>query len=135
MPDERAVGLPKEWRPPKHIESQKFLVSEIYSPPRVTAEIRRCGFKHIGAGLALDLTVSDPEDAQPLDFSRHAKREKSRRLIRASLPILLIGSPMRTAFSTWQTRPTAAVWCVRLAIATAAISTPRWRRFAMRLPN
>ena len=47
--------------------------------------------------------------------------------IEASIP-----SPM-TAFSTWQTRPTAAVWCVRLAIAIAAINTPRWPRFAMRL--
>ena len=37
-------------------------VSEIYSPPRVTAEIQRSGFKHLRAGLALDLTVSDPDD-------------------------------------------------------------------------
>ena len=78
------------------------IVSEIYSPPRVTAEIQRSGFKHLRAGLALDLTVSDPDDGQPWDFSRRDKREKARQLIRASRPILLIGSPMCTAFSTWQ---------------------------------
>ena len=35
----------------------KRLVSEIYSPPRVTAEIKHGGFKNLRAGLALDLTV------------------------------------------------------------------------------
>ena len=78
------------------------LVSEIYSPPRVTAEIKRGGFKHLRAGLAFDLTVLDPDDGQPWDFSRQVKREKARRLMRESQPILLIGSPMCTAFSTWQ---------------------------------
>ena len=78
------------------------IVSEIYSPPRVTAEIQRSGFKHLRAGLALDLTVSDPDDGQPWDFSRRDKREKARQPIRVSQPILLIGSPMCTAFSTWQ---------------------------------
>ena len=46
--------------------------------------------------------MSDPEDGQPWDFSRRAKREKARQLIRTSHAILLIGSPMCTAFSTWQ---------------------------------
>ena len=46
------------------------IVSEIYSPPRVTAEIQRSGFKHLRAGLVLDLTVSDPDDGQPWDLSR-----------------------------------------------------------------
>ena len=78
------------------------IVSEIYSPPRVTTEIQRSGFKHLRAGLALDLTVSDPDDGQPWKFSRRDNREKATQLIRASQPILLIGSPMCTAFSTWQ---------------------------------
>ena len=78
------------------------VVSEIYSPPRVTLEISRGNFKHLTAGLALDLTVDDPDDGCPWDFSLAAKRAKARKLIRQSEPILLIGSPMCTAFSTWQ---------------------------------
>ena len=77
-------------------------MSEIYWPPRVTAEIKRGGFKHLSAGLALDLTVSDPEDGQPWDFSWRSERENARQFVRASQPILLIGSPTCTAFSTWQ---------------------------------
>ena len=44
----------------------------------------------------------DPDDGQPWDFSRRDKREKARRLLREQKPILLIGSPMCTQFSTWQ---------------------------------
>ena len=102
MPSERAVGLPKEWRPQKYRESQKFLVSEIYSPPRITAEVRRGKYKHLSPGIAFDLTVNDPDDGRPWDFSRHDKREKARKILRSSKPFLLIGSPMCTAFSTWQ---------------------------------
>ena len=102
MPSERAVGLPKEWRPQKYRESQKFLVSEIYSPPRITAEVRRGKYKHLSPGIALDLIVNNPDDGRPWDFSRHDKREKARKIIGSSKLFLLIGSPMCTAFSTWQ---------------------------------
>ena len=64
MPDERTIGLPKEWRPPKHREPQKFLVSEIYSPLMITAEVRQRKYKHLGSGIAFDLTVNDPDDGQ-----------------------------------------------------------------------
>ena len=78
------------------------IVSDVYPQPYMSLEMRRDGFKHLIPGLALDLTVADPKDDRPWDFSRHAKREKARRFIRESKPILLIGSPMCTAFSTWQ---------------------------------
>jgi len=80
----------------------KHLVSEIYSPPRVTKEIKQGRFRHLAPGFALDLTVIDPEDGQPWDFSRKDKREKARRMQREQRPILLIGPPMCTHFSTWQ---------------------------------
>ena len=102
MPDERAIGLPKEWRPPKHCEPQKFFASEIYSPLRITAEVRRGKYKHLSPEIAFDLTVNDPDDGQPWDFSRHDKREKARRILRSSKQFLFIGSPMCTAFSIWQ---------------------------------
>ncbi len=78
------------------------LVSEIYSPPRVTAELRRRPRRHLLPGFALDLTVLDPDDGQPWDFCHREKREKARAMRRRTRPFLLIGSPECTAFSTWQ---------------------------------
>ena len=53
-------------------------------------------------GMALDLTCIDPDDNLPCDFNVKEKREKALRLIRQQKPMLLIGSPMCTAWSTWQ---------------------------------
>jgi hypothetical protein len=80
------------------------ILSEIYSPPRVTAELKRDKkkFKHILPGFALDLTVSDPVDGQPWDFSRPVKQERARKLLREQRPYMLIGSPCCTDCSTWQ---------------------------------
>ena len=80
----------------------KQLVSEIYSPPRITAELRRRRRRWLLPGFALDLTVMDPEDGMPWDFSRPEKREKARRLRKEQKPFLLIGSPECRAFCTWQ---------------------------------
>ena len=77
------------------------LVSEIYSPPRVTKEIKQGRYHSLALGFAFDITVDDPEDGQPWDFSVRSKREKAHRLLRDQKPILLIGSPMCTQFSTW----------------------------------
>ena len=77
-------------------------MSEVYSPPRITLEIMRGRFRNLTPGLALDLTVNDPDDGMPWDFSLKSKRTNARELLRHSRPVLLIGSPMRTAFSTWQ---------------------------------
>ena len=78
------------------------IVSEMYSPPRVTAEIQRQRHRHLVPGFALDLTVKDPEDGMPWDFSRPEKRDKARRMVREQKPYVLIGSPECRAFSTWQ---------------------------------
>ncbi len=83
-------------------QGYRRLVSEIYSPPRVTDELKQRPRRHLMPGFALDLTVLDPEDGEPWDFCRPEKREKARRLRRHQRPYLLIGSPMCTAFSTWQ---------------------------------
>ncbi len=77
------------------------IVSEIYSPPRVTELIRELRPKHLMAGFALDLTVID-EDGEPWDFTNAAKRNKARRIVREQRPYVLIGSPMCKSFSTWQ---------------------------------
>ena len=41
------------------------IISEIYSPARITAEIQRAGWKNVAPGFAIDLTVVDPDDGHP----------------------------------------------------------------------
>ena len=79
--------------------SLKDAVSEIYPPPRVKALAHRLGLRK---GFALDLTVIDPEDGMPWDFGRPEKRQKAYRMVQEEKPMLLIGSPMCTAFSNLQ---------------------------------
>ena len=82
----------------------KAVVTEIYSPPRVTELLRQkpWTWRSLVPGFAFDLTVNDPDDNMPWDFSKSGKRSKAMRLIRESRPYMVIGSPCCTAFSTWQ---------------------------------
>ena len=52
-------------------------------------------------GPTLDITIDD-HTGQPYDFSIKAQRDKAEALIDAQQPVLLIGSPMCTAFSVIQ---------------------------------
>ena len=52
------------------------MVSEIYSPPRVTRAARLLPHLGITPGFALDLTVND-EDGTPWDFDKVEKRNKA----------------------------------------------------------
>ena len=79
--------------------SYKDAVSEVYSPPRVSALAGRMGLQR---GFALDLTVVDPDDGKPWDFDCPAKRAKALRKVQMEKPTLLIGSPMCTPFSILQ---------------------------------
>ena len=78
------------------------IVSEIYSPPRVTKAIGKGLGKGLVAVFALDLTCNDPDDDMPWDFDKLEKREKARARCRAEKPAMLIGSPCCTAWCTWQ---------------------------------
>ncbi len=80
----------------------KAIVSEIYSPPRITEMIRKSKCRYVLPGVALDITVNDPSDGRPWDFSLESKRQRARQIIREQKPYCLIGSPMCTAFCTWQ---------------------------------
>ena len=71
----------------------RHLVSEIDSPPRFTKELKRGRHRHLAPGFAFDLTVIDPDDGMPWDFTRNHKRDKARRMQREQKPILLLGSP------------------------------------------
>ena len=72
---------------------QRFTVSEVYSPPRITKEIGEGRWKHLVPGFALDLMVMYPLDGPPWDFSRKSKRDRATALLRQKT-YMFIGSPV-----------------------------------------
>ena len=79
----------------------KAVVSEIDSPPRVTAATKLLPELRVMPGFALDLTTCDV-DGRRWDFDEKVMRERALKRVREEKPLLLIGSPMCTVFSTWQ---------------------------------
>ena len=75
-------------------------VSEIYSPPRVTAAARSLNLGLV-QGFGFDRTCGN-ENGKALDFADVERRKEARRRFREQKPMFLIGSSMCTAFSTWQ---------------------------------
>ncbi len=94
-------GDVKSYRREQRAAARK-VVSEIYSPPRVTKAIASMPELGLTAGFALDLTCTDPEDGEPWDFDRKSKRDKALRKVREEKPIVLIGSPVCTPWCSWQ---------------------------------
>ena len=54
-------------------------------------------------GYAFDITCRDPETGEYWDVDKPHLREKALRMVREQTPLWIIGSPMCTAWSTWQT--------------------------------
>ena len=79
----------------------KRVVSEIYSPPRVAAAIKLLPELRLIPGFSLDLTTAD-SDGCLWDFDSTTMRDRVLKRIREEGSMLLVGSPMCTAFSTWQ---------------------------------
>jgi len=79
----------------------KNLVAEIYSAPRVTKALKLLPGLGLTAGFALDLTTTD-DDGNSWDFTKEEMKEKARNKVRNEEPMLLVGSPSCTEFSTWQ---------------------------------
>ena len=79
----------------------KRIIAEVYSPPRITDAARRLPHDGPGPGSALDITINDAT-GKPWDFSLKEQRDQAERLLDDQRPLLLIGSPMRTAFSAMQ---------------------------------
>ena len=79
----------------------RAVVSEIYSPPRVTAAAARLKGLKIDPGVALDLTTTD-EYGRPWDFSKKEVQDRAEKLLDEQGPDLIVGSPMCTAHSPWQ---------------------------------
>ena len=80
-------------------KSARAIISELYSPPRIRALARELPKFGIAPGLALDLTTCNSE-GEPWDFSKSRMRDEAERLIDEQKPVLLVGTPMCTAFST-----------------------------------
>ncbi len=94
-------GEPKSFKREKK-RALRRIVSEIYSPPRVTSMLTTLARHDLMPGMALDITCIDPEDGKPWDFDDPVKRERARRRIREEKPVILIGSPVCTAWCSWQ---------------------------------
>ena len=100
MEDDEFIGLianigvdPKAYRR-EHKKAMRRLVSEVYSPPRVTKLLSTLRGHPLAPGFALDVTCTDPDDGEPRDFDRKEKRDKALQLVRETKPLFLIGSPM-----------------------------------------
>lgn len=74
-------------------------VPQFYSPPRISRMAET--FKAI-LGSALDLATLDPDDQLPWGYDNLAKREKAKQFVQQRRSLLLIGSPMCSAFSQLQ---------------------------------
>ena len=72
---------------------------EIYSPPRINAVAAMWGLL---PGWSIDFTIDDPDDGKPWDFNCKDKRDKALGMVLGKRALLLIGSPMCTAFSRLQ---------------------------------
>ena len=68
----------------------------VYSPPRVAPLGGSVG---LAAGWSLDLTTHDSK-GRAWDFDDEECRQRARNLVRRTKPLLLIGSPMCTWFSS-----------------------------------
>ena len=73
-------------------------IAEIYSPPRVAALLPRDG---LYPGISMDITTND-ETGKPWDFDDPKQRQKAREQLRMDKPLVLVGSPMCTAFCRLQ---------------------------------
>ena len=77
------------------------IVNDLYFPPRVSAATQLLLELRCIPGFALYLTTTD-ELGRPWDFDGKDTSERARKLVRETTPMLLIGSPMCTAWCAWQ---------------------------------
>ncbi len=77
------------------------MVSEIWSPPRITQLLSKLPTCALVPGFALDLTVDD-ENGEAWDFDRKYQRDRVMARVRRERPKFLVLSPMCKAFSSWQ---------------------------------
>ena len=76
------------------------VISEIYSPPSISAVAKMLSSFGILPGFAPDLTTHD-DDGRHGDFEEDM-RDRAWAKVKSEEPMLLIGSPMCMALSAWQ---------------------------------
>ena len=81
------------------------MASAMYSPPRVSALAKLCPSLGILLGCALDLTTHDT-DGKHWDFDGEEMRDRTWAKVRSEQPLLLIGTPVCTAFRHGSTSTT-----------------------------
>ena len=79
----------------------EYMVSEIYSAPRVTKLLKMLPSQEVTPGFALDLTNED-ESGRPWDFTKEECRVAARKKVDEEAPMFLIGSPGCTPYSSLQ---------------------------------
>ena len=72
-----------------------------YFPPRVAAAAKPLPELKVIPKFALDLAVAD-HAGRWWDFDHKVVRDRACKKVVEERPMLLVGSPMCTAFSTWQ---------------------------------
>ena len=75
-------------------------VAELYSPPRVTAELGRLPHMSLVGGSTFDLRAD--ANGRAWDFRKAEDRRRARAQIREEQPFLVIGSPPCTEFCAIQ---------------------------------
>ena len=81
--------------------AMKGIVSEIYSPPKITKTIKMMPSSEVLAGFALDLTTCDT-DGRAWNFDEEEMRTRARNKFDTENPLFLIGSPPCTQYSPLQ---------------------------------
>ena len=76
----------------------RAVVSEVCSPPRVTALAKLCPEYGVLPGFAFDLTTHD-QDGRAWDFDDKEMQRRAWAKIEREKPLLIVGSPMCTVFS------------------------------------
>jgi hypothetical protein len=97
----RGLGGSRNAYTRKLSKALKGIVSEIYSPPRITRAITMMPSSEVIAGFALDLTATD-DDGRAWNFDEEEMRDRARTKFHKEGPMFLIGSPPRTAHSPLQ---------------------------------
>ena len=75
-------------------------VAELYSPPRVTAELGRLPYMSLVGGPTFDLRCD--ANGVTSEFRRAADRRRAREQIKRERPFLVVGSPPCTQFCSTQ---------------------------------
>ncbi len=93
-------GSPRQYQRERR-RTIKAIVAELYSGPRVTKALKMLPELKMIPGFALDLTTCD-DDGRNWDFDDPEMRQRALKKIQLEKPMFIIGSPMCTAYSTWQ---------------------------------